>query len=238
MVDAADRRRRGATVNATWGDGVSILLGDLLFTRAMELFVTFAGPAENQLLARAVREVCEGELLQLLARRLPDLAEARYLEIVGKKTGSLCGVACALGAAFAGETDGRLERFATFGRRLGIAFQIADDCLDIRGDERTVGKTLGLDLRGGKLTLPVLHLRHAGPEHARRRLDDLLADPSADGFREGLAALLTESGAFDYCERAARSIVEQGAEQLDFLEERPERDALLALADFAVTRDR
>lgn len=238
VVDAAELRRQGVTINAAWGDDVSILLGDLLFARAIELFAAFAGPLENRLLARAVREVCEGELLQLMARERPALGEERYVEIIGKKTGALCGVACSLGAAFAGERDGRLDRFAAFGRNLGIAFQIADDCLDIRGNESTVGKTLGLDLRGGKLTLPLIRLRHAGPESARRRLDELLAAPDAEGFRPQLAELLTRSGAFAYCDDAARRFVRRGIERLGFLDERPERGALLALADFVVTRDR
>ena len=238
VVDAAERRRRGATVNAAWGDDVSILLGDLLLARAIETFVGFAGPVENTLLAAAVREVCEGELLQLMARQQPDLPESRYLEIIAKKTGALCSVACSLGASLAGETDGHLERLGTFGRGLGIAFQIADDCLDIRGDENAVGKTLGTDLRGGKLTLPLIRLREAGQAADLRELEHLLADPEADGLRGRLADLLARTGAFAYCERTARGYIQDGAAQLDFLPDRPARSALLALADFAVTRER
>ena len=238
VVDAADRRRSGATINASWGDEVSILLGDLLFARALELFARFAGPRENRLLAQAVREVCEGELLQLLASREPDLAETRYLEVIAKKTGALCAVACSLGAAFAGGGDGALERLRAFGRQLGVAFQIADDCLDIRGDEATTGKTLGLDLRAGKLTLPIIHLRHAGIAEDRQRLDELLAQPDEPTLRAQLAALLTRSGAFAYCDEVARRYVEQGVDQLDVLGAGVERDALATLADFAVSRDR
>lgn len=238
VVDAAEHRRQGTTVNAAWGDDVSILLGDLLFARAIELFVAFAGPVENGLLGRAVREVCEGELLQLMARGQADLPEDRYLAMIAKKTGALYAAACALGASFAGEGAQSVERFAGFGRHIGIAFQIADDCLDIRGDEQTVGKTLGLDLLGGKLTLPVIHLRGAGSDAECSRLDALLAAPHAERFRPELADLLTRAGAFDYCDRAARSHVAQGLERLGGLGDGPERDALLALADFVVTRDR
>lgn len=238
VVDAAERRRSGATVNASWGDDVSILLGDLLFARALEAFARFAQPAENQLLARAICEVCEGELLQLMARRQGDLPQDRYFDIIAKKTGALTSVSCALGGALAGQTDGAVDHLGAFGRQLGIAFQIADDCLDIRGDERATGKTLGLDLRGGKLTLPILHLRRHGSDSERRELDALLSDPEADSLRPRFAELLTRSGAFAYCTAAAHGCLRDGAAHLDFLGDRPERAALAALADFAVDRDR
>ena len=237
-IDEAERRRRGDTVNARWGTDVSIMLGDLLFARALEMFSQFASPTEQQLLSTALREVCQGEILQLLSRRQPALGEDRYLEIIGKKTGALCGATCSLGAALAGHADGVLTHFAAFGRCVGIALQIADDCLDICGDEHAAGKTLGLDFLGGKLTLPIIHARQHGPEPARRRLDALLAEPHARGMRSCLADILTQCGAFAYCHTTARRYIEQGAREIAFLETRPERDALLALAEFVVQRDR
>jgi octaprenyl-diphosphate synthase len=236
VIDGADHRRRSATINARWGAGVSIMLGDLLFTRAMELFSRFATPLAQRLLAGAIREVCEGELLQLLARRQQHLGEDRYMEIIAKKTGALCAATCSLGALLSGKSDGVVDRFAAFGRCLGIAFQIADDCLDVRGDERTVGKTLGLDLLGGKLTLPVIYVREQGPEAARQELDRLLAQPVAHEHRPRLAEFLSQQGAFDYCERTAQRLVRQGVDELAFLGPKPEYEFLQALAAYMVHR--
>ena len=143
-IDAAELRRRSATVNSRWGVEISIMVGDLLFARALELFATVAGPREQQLLSSALREVCEGELLQLLSRRRQHLDEQTYYRIISRKAGALCAATCAIGAALCGKADGHLAAFEEFGRCVGIALQITDDCLDIRGEEDEVGKTLGL----------------------------------------------------------------------------------------------
>lgn len=238
VIDEAQERRRDATAAVRWGSDLSIMLGDLLFARAIERFALVAGPREQRILTRAIHEVCEGELLQLLSRREGTIDEQAYIQIVSKKTGALCAAACALGAAFAGVADDRLAPFAHFGRAVGTALQIADDCLDIRGDEHTVGKTLGLDLLGGKLTLPLIAVREHGTPEQRRRLEALVATPEDDGWRARLAAHLAESGAFGYCERTAHSVVDQAAASLAVLGECPAVGSLLALADFVIRRDR
>jgi len=235
-IDAAERRRRGATVNSRWGIEVSIMVGDLLFARALEVFAQVATPREQRLLSAALREVCEGELLQLLARRQRRLDEQTYYRIISRKSGALCSVTCAIGAALCGEADGRLSALADFGRCFGIALQITDDCLDIRGDEAVVGKTLGLDVLDGKLTLPLIYATRSPDPTLQAQLDELVANPT-DGWRRRLADLLARCGAFEYCEQAARRYVRRGAARLDFLGKSPERASLLALADFVVERD-
>jgi len=238
VIDDAQRRRRGATIKACWGDDVSIMLGDLLLARALELFSACAGPLEQRLLATATRAVCEGELLQLLSRSEGPLGEEGYLQIISKKTGALCAAACSLGAAMAGGDGAVVDGFGEFGRCVGVALQIADDCLDIRGDEEIVGKTLGLDVLGGKLTLPLIYVRERSEQSVRGELDQLLARPPGEARREQLAELLTRCGAFDYCECCARRFIDQGAAAIGFLDQQPARDALLALADFVVRRER
>ena len=237
VIDDAEVRRGGDTVKARSGNEMSIMLGDLLFARALEIFAQGATPAEQCLLTAAVREVCEGELLQLLARPQRALDEAAYLRIVSKKTGALCAAAAALGAAMAGQDDDAVDAFAAFGRAVGVALQISDDCLDIRGSEQVVGKTLGLDLLDGKLTLPLIYARDQAGEAARRQLDELLANPAGAGWRSGLADFLTRCGAFDYCDRVARQAVERGTRAIAFVPQRPARESLLALADFVIRRD-
>jgi len=234
-IDAAERRRRGATVNSRWGVEVSIMVGDLLFARALEVFAQVAAPREQQLLSAALREVCEGELLQLLARRQRRLDEKTYYRIISRKSGALCSVTCAIGAALSGEADGKLSAFGDFGRCFGIALQIADDCLDIRGEEAVVGKTLGLDFLDGKLTLPLIYATRSPDPALHAQLDTLMANPT-DGWRRRLADLLARCGAFEYCEQAARRYIRRGAARLDFLGKSPERASLLALADFVVER--
>lgn len=238
VIDNAQRRRREPTISVRWGPDVAILLGDFLFARAIELCSTFPGLRPQRILARASREMCEGEILQLLRSRHDPPDEKLYLEIVGKKSGALCGAACALGAAVAGEPDATVETFAGVGRAIGIAFQIIDDCLDIRGDENEVGKTLGTDLLLGKLTLPLIHARTHGPAPLRRQIEELLAEPPASNGRQRLTDLLERCGAFDYCDQTARSFLQQAIEPLAGLVENPVRDSLLRLADYIIERRR
>ncbi len=237
VIDEATERRRQSSVNARWGSDVSILLGDLLFARALSALSGIATPAQLRLVAVAVGEVCEGELLQLLAARGEPLDERGYAEVIGKKTGALCGAACALGAALAEAPPERIARFDAFGRSLGIAFQIVDDCLDIRGDERIVGKTLGTDLLGGRATLPVIYARGHATSEAMHQFDQLLKHPESPRQRVRLAAILRDCGAFDYCEHRASEFIQGAIGELDFLEDGPARQSLAALADFVVQRE-
>jgi octaprenyl-diphosphate synthase len=239
VIDQATERRRRSTVNARWGAEVSILAGDRLFAQALVLLTSAASPAQLGLVAAAVSETCEGEMLQLLvATDEAPLREDDYLTIVGKKTGALCGAACALGAALSGEDEATVGRYDAFGRALGVAFQIVDDCLDIRGDEHVVGKTLGTDLAGGRATLPLLYAREHAPAETRGRLSRALQGPVSTQDRGYLAALLADTGAFDYCEHTARTHVQSALAELEFLEGNAARKPLEALAEFVIRRRR
>jgi octaprenyl-diphosphate synthase len=239
VIDEATERRRRSTVNARWGADLSILAGDRLFAQALALLASVATPEQLGLVTRAVSETCEGEMLQLIAADAePPLDEGRYLAIIGKKTGALCGGACALGAGLSAQPEDVVKAFDAFGRALGVAFQIVDDCLDIRGDEEVVGKTLGTDITGGRATLPLIYAREHAPADARRHLDQTLQGPVSTEDRGHLAALLRETGAFDYCDHAARTHVQNALAKLDVVEDEAARRPLEALAEFVIRRRR
>ncbi|MFO0804783.1 MAG: polyprenyl synthetase family protein [Gemmataceae bacterium] len=155
VLDEADLRRHLPTVNAGWGNKVSILLGDMLFTHAFHLASTVDVRACN-IIGDATNRVCAGELRQITERGNLHLAEADYFAIIEGKTAALTECCCRLGALYAGASEDVAERMANFGRDLGLA-QIADDVLDLVGTESTAGKTLGTDLEQRKLTLPMIH---------------------------------------------------------------------------------
>ncbi|MGL4554981.1 MAG: polyprenyl synthetase family protein, partial [Gemmataceae bacterium] len=167
ILDGARVRRRAATVNAVWGVQPAVLLGDYLFTHAFHLSATVGDARACELIGAATDRVCEGELSQVLNRGNLDLTEAEYFDIIDGKTAELTACCCRLGAMYAGCPAEVVEAMARYGRYLGQAFQIADDLLDLVGDERTAGKSLGTDLEQGKLTLPLLHLLKVGGERAR-----------------------------------------------------------------------
>jgi octaprenyl-diphosphate synthase len=175
LLDDARIRRQVETVHVRWGDRAAILMGDYIYSRAFHLSTEVEGMAH--VLSRATNLVCEGELLQIGHRFVPRLDESVYFEIIRKKTAILHAVACELGGRFAGLDESICRRFSDYGMDVGIAFQIIDDCLDLEGDEEIVGKSLGTDLRQGKMTLPLLYLRDRLPDADRIWFDDALSRP-------------------------------------------------------------
>jgi octaprenyl-diphosphate synthase len=176
ILDEAERRRAQPTVNARWGNSLSVLLGDCLFAHALSLSADFENPEIGRAIARAAREVCSGEIIQTQRRFDLHLAVNDYLRIIQMKTGSLFAVAAEMGAILSGVEKPVALAMRDFAMRVGTAYQIYDDCLDIAGDEAETGKTLGTDLRKGKLTLPVLMLLRAAPAMAKERCAELILD--------------------------------------------------------------
>jgi octaprenyl-diphosphate synthase len=235
VLDGARVRRRVATVNALWGVQTSVLLGDYLFTHAFHLASTVDVTA-CRLIGAATDRVCEGELCQVLQRGNLELTEAEYFDVIDGKTAELTACCCRLGALYAGASEAVVEALARFGRLVGQAFQIADDLLDLTGDEKTTGKSLGTDLEQGKLTLPLIHLlRHAPAALAARVRQALLAP---DGRRrEALRPALAETGSLEHARRRALDLVAQARGELACLPPSPCRTTLEAMTDRVVHRD-
>lgn len=239
VLDGAERRRRVETLNALWGNEASVLFGDYLFAKAFVLCARLDLCEANVVLAEATRNVCIGELTQISTRFRPELEEDRYLEIIRLKTASLFAAAGRLGAVGA-EADPRdIDAVAEFGLHLGTAFQIVDDCLDLVGDEREVGKSLGTDLDKGKPTLPVILLLRALPDRTRGEVLRLLSSPDVAGERRRTIRLLVqEHGAVESSLRKAREFTDRACASLDRLGDANGVEPLRALARSAVSRTR
>lgn len=235
ILDEAMVRRHAATVNAEWGNETAVLLGDYLFTHAFHLAASLESTRACRWIGYATNKVCEGEMQQVHHRGNLDLDEASYFAIVEGKTAELTAVSCRLGASYAGASDARAESMDRYGRELGIAFQIADDVLDLWGDERVTGKSLGTDLEKQKLTLPLIYLLQlASPADAieiRRMLEDGHAES-----RKQLRPLLESTGAIERAWQCAKHHVKQALESLDGLADSNARDILRVLAQYVVRR--
>src|SRR4029077_9818672 len=175
----------------------SVLLGDFLFTHAFHLASTLGDARACQLIGAATDRVCEGELCQVLQRGNLDLSEAEYFDVIDGKTAELTACCCHLGALYAGASADTVAALARFGRYVGLAFQIADDVLDLIGEEQATGKSLGTDLEQGKLTLPVIRLLNQGPNGLAERARQVLRTPGPSQ-RAALRPLLAESDGLDY----------------------------------------
>lgn len=228
VLDDAQVRRRGATINQLRGNEAAVMLGDYLISHAYHLCSSLGRADISRAVAHATNTVCEGELLQLSNRHNLALSEATYFEIIRRKTAALCGLCCELpirlrhpGAEVNGDQALAKALFA-FGEKLGIAFQIVDDILDLSGDEQTVGKSVARDLAKGKLTLPVIrHLqeaqaseRQAVGELITQAAEPELSEQAASELAHAVAQRVTESGAMDYARQWARQLVGEAVEEV------------------------
>lgn len=235
VLDEAQTRRHVSTINARWDEHTSILLGDYLFAQSFRLAATLPSTEACRWIGEAARLVCEGELRQVLDRNTIELDEATYLDIIRGKTAELCRVACQLGGKFAGASDEQVRALGQYGEALGIAFQIADDFLDLWGEDRLVGKTLGTDIEQGKMTLPLIRLLETAGESQRARIVNILCGSSRERL-SGIRPMLDASDAGSYTYEMAVRYHDAAIEALNKLRPSPGRDCLAAIADFSVAR--
>jgi octaprenyl-diphosphate synthase len=170
IIDEAKLRRGKPTVTAKWGNELSVLLGDCLFARALELSTTFPTTEICRAVASATNTVCAGEILQSRSRGNFGIDLSQYYKILGMKTAELFVLSCDLGGLCGNATRECREALRQYGMALGTAYQVYDDCLDLLGVEANAGKTLGADLAEGKLTLPVLLVRERATQAEREQL--------------------------------------------------------------------
>lgn len=219
VLDEATLRHGLPTSNDRWGNEISVLLGDCLFAHALSLAASYPTTDVCRRVSDATNTVCAGEILQTQRRFDLDLTVDKYLQIINMKTGALFAVSCELGAQLNGATPNVVKQLREFGSNLGIAYQIYDDCVDIFGQERQAGKSLGTDMKNGKLTLPwLLLLQHTAAEN-RREIGELIlrGEPSE---RARLVSLITGNGVLPeslatvrkYVSRAEASLADLPAE--------------------------
>lgn len=228
ILDHAELRRNQPTANARWGNSLAVLLGDCLFAHALRLAAAFDDNRMCRRIADAASEVCSGEIIQTQRRFDLQLSVPDYFRILEKKTGALFAVATELGALLNGASAQIQTGLHQFGMRLGTAYQIYDDCVDLAGEEDKVGKTLGSDLRRGKLTLPVLHLLQTSDATERARLCHMIVE----GREEDIRALIdttVASGAVRHAVATGRRMLQEARECLHPLAHSPFRDSLTSL---------
>ncbi len=230
ILDTADLRRGMPTANAKWGNSLSVLLGDCLFAHAMKLASGFRSPEMMRRMAEAASEVCSGEIVQTQRRFDLKLSVPDYYRIIEMKTGALFAVATECGAFLNEAAPAVITALRTFGLRLGTAYQIYDDVVDLAGDEAKAGKSLGSDLRKGKLTLPILYLlQNIAPEER-----DAICSTILSGNDEQIAALVGKAiatGAVKNAVATGRRMAREALGQLDILPTNRHREALAGLVN-------
>jgi octaprenyl-diphosphate synthase len=236
VLDGALVRRHVATVNSRWGTQTSVLMGDYLFTHAFHLCTTLGNIRVCQIIGQATNRTCEAELLQCLEQGNLALSEPAYLRIIEGKTAELISCSARLGAMMSGMSDEVADQLAHFGRLLGLAFQIADDLLDLVGDETTTGKSLGTDVDQRKMTLPLIRLLNGQANGVASKVRQILTG-AGNHKREALRPYLIESGAIAGAQARAEEYARAACRDLECLPDSATRDILTLICNRVVHRD-
>jgi octaprenyl-diphosphate synthase len=235
VVDESDMRRGKLAARMLWGNEASVLVGDFLYSRAFEMMVDIGVMRVMDVLSHATNRIAEGEVLQLLNTNDPDTDERRYMEVIERKTATLFEAGTRLGAVLAEVPRDVEDSVASFGKHLGVAFQLVDDALDYDSDAETIGKHIGDDLEEGKPTLPVIRAMEVGNDDDRRRLRMAIETGGREHIDDVVAAIVS-SGAIEYTIALAQRHAAAAKEALEPLPPSPARAAMEATADFAVAR--
>ena len=237
VVDESDTRRGRKAAHMVFGNREVILVGDFLLAKSLSLGVDSGIMSFIEIMSRAVAQMSEGEVLQLLKAFNPNLTQDQYLDVVYRKTGILIECSCRLGAVLAGATPEWESALTEYGRKIGTAFQIIDDCLDYQTTAEEFGKPVGHDLDEGKITLPILHtLAEANPPD-RNELAGLVSQRhrASEEFNR-VRELIDKYKGLESANQFAADLIDQAKQVLDILPDKPEKTDLIDLADFIVKR--
>ena len=239
IIDDAELRRGQKAVHSRWGNDITVLAGDFLYIKSMAMALTQDTLEVVRLLCDVTLRMIEGEIYQLTKNGVVDLTEDEHFEIIRRKTAYLFAGCAQIGGMLGEAGEARELELREYGFNLGIMFQLIDDLLDFTGEAETIGKPIGGDLREGKVTLPIIHLlKHGGPE-ANTLIRGMVQDRhvTAENWAR-LAALLAEHNSIEYAYSRALEFGEAAKRHLRVFPDSPERDALMALADYVLYRDR
>lgn len=235
VVDGSDMRRGRRTANTIWDNAISVLVGDFLYSRTFQMMVAVGSMPVMEVLASATNIMAEGEVLQLQNRNNPHTTEQQYMDVVSYKTGTLFKAAAQLGAVLCEQPPESIAAMGQYGLELGIAFQLVDDALDYGSSAVEIGKNIGDDLAEGKPTLPLIHVLQQGNAEQKRMITEAIIRGESSHFTEILQAI-TATDALDYTYQVARQRAANAIAALDYLPDSQYKEALIALAQFAVER--
>ena len=238
IIDNAETRRNRTSVNARFGNQVSVLMGDWLYMSAFETSLKERSLEILDILTRLTRKMTEGELIQLTTLGRTDISEIEYFDILERKTAYLFSACCEIGAILAGAPNDWQMALRNFGMNLGTAFQLADDLLDFTAEEEVLGKAAGADLLEGKLTLPLILLVKKEPR-LKSDLEKIMHDGNYNQFsRRMLIDKLESVGLLEETRRMAYTFAERAIKNLELLPKTAYRSALEGIPSYMIERNK
>ncbi len=238
IIDNADTRRNRPTVNSLYGNETAVLMGDWLYMSAFETSLAERSLAILDILTRVTRKMTEGELLQLTLLGKSNVSEIQYLDVLQRKTSYLFSACCEVGAIMGGGNELQQTALRDYGLNLGTAFQLIDDLLDFTSTEDALGKGAGVDLIGGKVTLPLIYLLEQS-ELAREKVEAVMSDGGYESVaREELLDAVMRSGGLERARERADEFAEAARTAIDSLPDSEYLEALRAIPTYVLDRDR
>lgn len=235
VVDDANERRGFFSVNALWKNKIAVLVGDYMLSKVLLLSIEKDNPDLLEVVARAVKDMSEGELLQIEKARKLDITEEVYFEIIRQKTAALIATCCEAGAKSSPNPE-QSEKMRSFGETIGLAFQIKDDIFDY-GDPGDIGKPTGLDIRERKMTLPLIYALNTAPKEVRKELINIVKNKNEDPHQVKRAVkLVTEYGGIEYAHNRMMELKSDALKMLEGIPESPSKSALINLVEYTTTR--
>ena len=237
VVDNSYQRRGFFSINALWKNKIAVLVGDFLLSKGLLLSINNNDFNLLRIVSEAVKQMSEGELLQVEKVRRMDVEEPVYYEVIRQKTASLIASCCACGAASAGADEETVEKMRQFGEKIGIAFQIKDDMFDFGTDD--VGKPLGIDIKEKKVTLPLIYSLNNAPRAERKRIISLVKNHHDDPKKIAeIIKFVNETGGLQYAETQMKKYQEEAFQLLNTFPESESRFALEQLVRFTTERNK
>lgn len=235
VVDDANERRGFFSVNALWKNKIAVLVGDYMLSKILLLSIEKNNEDLLKIVARSVKEMSEGELLQIEKARKLDITEEVYYEIIRQKTASLISTCCEAGALSVGDTA-NAEKMRLFGEKIGLAFQIKDDIFDY-GEPGNIGKPTGLDIRERKMTLPLIYALNNSSEKVRKELINIVKNHNENPQKVKIAVdLVIKNGGIEYAHQEMLKLKNEALELLNDIEDSAAKSALVGLVEYTTTR--
>lgn len=234
VIDETTLRRHKTTLHSKWGDKISVLFGDCLFSRSFTMLTQLHYPEIVNALANTMNIICEGEWKQISRAYDWDLSEEDYLLIIKQKTANLFSFSCLCGTHLGKVAANETKALVSYGLNFGIAFQMIDDCLDFVGDERVMGKSLGSDLRGGKVTLPLIYLLSAIPEEVRKKVIEFISSEQNNVVTFLIKEILQEYQVMPCCLKRIMQYMERAKQEAKKIRNVSIKRTLIDICDYAL----
>ena len=237
VVDDANYRRGFFSINALWKNKIAVLVGDYLLSRGLLLSVDHGDFDLLKLVSRAVREMSEGELLQMEKAKNLDITEEIYFDIIRQKTASLISSCCAVGSTSAGATGEEVDKMTLFGEKIGMAFQIKDDLFDYGSTQ--IGKPLGIDIREKKMTLPLIYSLNNAEPGERKRIRKMVKNNNHKRKSvQQVIDFVKSSGGIEYAHQVMQNFVDEAIKILEAFSPSDYKDSLKHMVDFTISRNK